>query len=129
MAVITGTSDNDTLTGTSADDTFKGLACDDTLHGGAGVGVLIGGTGDDTFFVENAFDQAFENAGEGFDVVNSSVTFTLPANVEGLALQGSGAINGTGNSLDNFILGNAAANASAAVTATTSSTDSSAATR
>jgi trimeric autotransporter adhesin len=110
MATITGTGGNDTLTGTSANDTIQGLAGDDALHGGAGGDVLVGGTGNDTFFVENSSDQAVENAGEGFDVVNTFVTFTLPANVEGMALQGSGAINGTGNNLNNFILGNAAAN-------------------
>jgi trimeric autotransporter adhesin len=110
MATITGTGGNDTLTGTSMDDTIQGLAGDDTLHGGAGGDTMFGGTGNDTYFIENPLDRVFENAGSGFDVVNSFVTFGLPPNVEALALQGSGVINGDGNELDNFMLGNAAAN-------------------
>ena len=62
--------------------------------------------------------------------MQSSVTFTLAANVENLTLTGSAAINGTGNTLANVMLGNSGANTldggagnerSMAVTATTSS--------
>ena len=51
-----------------------------------------------------------ENAGEGADSVQSSVTYTLAANVENLALTGTTAINGTGNALDNVLTGNSAVN-------------------
>ena len=48
--------------------------------------------------------------GEGVDTVESSVTWTLGAELENLTLVGTTAINGTGNSLDNRLIGNAANN-------------------
>jgi Ca2+-binding RTX toxin-like protein len=51
-----------------------------------------------------------ENPGEGTDLVQSSITYTLGSDVENLTLTGSSAINGTGNGLDNIITGNSAAN-------------------
>ena len=42
--------------------------------------------------------------------MQSSVTYTLGANVENLTLTGAGAINATGNALDNTLIGNSAAN-------------------
>ena len=42
--------------------------------------------------------------------MNSSVSFTLASNVENLTLTGAGAINGTGNTLANVIVGNAGQN-------------------
>ena len=44
------------------------------------------------------------------DTINSSKSTTLGANVENLTLQGAAAINGTGNALDNSMVGNTAAN-------------------
>src|SRR6185295_12712336 len=51
------------------------------------------------------------SANEGTDTVLSSISYTLPSGVENLTLvSGAGAINGTGNSLDNAIIGNEGAN-------------------
>ncbi|MBK6850110.1 MAG: hypothetical protein IPG93_00515 [Burkholderiales bacterium] len=44
------------------------------------------------------------------DGVQASVSYTLSANIEVLALSGSGNINGTGNGTANTIYGNAGAN-------------------
>src|SRR5262249_81681 len=81
----------------------------DTLTGDAAANALAGGAGDDTYFV-GAGDTVTEGAAAGTDTVNSSVTFTLGANVENLTLTGIDAINGTGNGLANVLIGNSAAN-------------------
>jgi Ca2+-binding RTX toxin-like protein len=80
------------------------------LDGAAGADIMAGGAGNDTYIVDNTGDQAIEAYDGGVDLVKSSVSFTLKAEVENLALTGSSAINGTGNSLDNTITGNAGAN-------------------
>ena len=51
-----------------------------------------------------------ESAGAGTDRIVSSVTEVLALNVENLTLSGTAAINGTGNTLNNVIIGNAANN-------------------
>ena len=69
-----------------------------------------GGLGNDTYVVDNTGDVVTENASEGTDTVQASVTYTLAANVENLTLTGTGNINGTGNTLDNVIIGNSGNN-------------------
>ncbi|MBV6411715.1 MAG: hypothetical protein GAKPKEKM_02593 [Rhodocyclaceae bacterium] len=109
--VGTGNALDNVLTGNSGNNTLYGLAGNDWLDGGDGTDTLIGGTGDDTYVVDNAADVVTENAGEGTDTVQASFTYTLAANVENLILlEAGGAINGTGNALDNVISGNAANN-------------------
>jgi Ca2+-binding RTX toxin-like protein len=105
---ITGNSANNSLTGNAGNDTLNGGDGNDTLIGGAGINILIGGTGDDLYIV----DTITEQAGEGTDTVQSSVTFTLATltNIENLTLTGSNAINGTGNAGNNVITGNSGNN-------------------
>jgi Ca2+-binding RTX toxin-like protein len=116
MANITGTSGPDLLDGTSADDLISGLEGSDTLYGrrgqdtlrgGAGSDTMEGGKGGDLYLVGSAGDVVVEDPGEGgADEIESSVTYTLPANVEILTLTGASSIDGTGNELDNVITGN-----------------------
>ncbi|WP_395022663.1 beta strand repeat-containing protein, partial [Dongia sp.] len=106
----TGNSVDNVLTGNSAANTLTGAAGNDTLDGGAGNDTLVGGAGDDTYVVDSTGDVVTENASEGTDLVKSSVTWTLSANLENLTLTGSNAIDGTGNALDNVLTGNDAAN-------------------
>ena len=111
-AALSGTGNqlNNVLTGNSANNTLTGGAGDDTIDGGAGNDTLVGGTGDDVYLVDSNADLVTEALGEGIDTVRSAITLTLGTNLENLALTGTGAINATGNSLDNVVLGNSANN-------------------
>jgi Ca2+-binding RTX toxin-like protein len=99
----------DVLQGGAGADTLIGGADDDTLDGQQGADSLRGGTGDDTYFVDVAGDSVTELVDEGYDIVYSTVDFTLGANIEELWLQGS-AVNGTGNNEANGLVGTAGAN-------------------
>jgi trimeric autotransporter adhesin len=111
-AAINGTGNtlDNLLLGNSANNTLIGGAGNDTLDGGAGNDTMVGGTGNDTYVVTAVGDVVTENANEGMDTVQSSLTYTLGANVEHLTLTGTAAINGTGNILDNQMIGNSVAN-------------------
>jgi Ca2+-binding RTX toxin-like protein len=101
----TGNALANSITGNAANNNLNGEAGNDTLNGGAGADIMQGGTGNDTYTVDNAGDVIVELAGEGVDLVNCSVTYTLSAEVETLTLASTGgAISGTGNALDNVIL-------------------------
>jgi Ca2+-binding RTX toxin-like protein len=108
--VLEGTSGDDVIDGLGGNDTITGLGGNDTLIGGAGNDTMSGGTGNDSYYVDSVGDTVTENPGEGTDIVISSVSWTLGANLERLRLTGSSAIDGTGNALGNVILGNSAAN-------------------
>ena len=77
---------------------------------------MFGGTGNDTYVVDNAGDVVNETGGDGTDTVQSSVSFSLAdpvhaiGSIENLTLTGTGAINATGNALDNVLIGNSGAN-------------------
>ena len=130
MTTIIGTSGDDTsLVGTAGNDTIDGMGGNDIMFGGAGndvfdgpvgtivsgfsgaVGIdqMIGGDGNDTYYVDNAADVVVElgNVGSGIDLVISTVNYALSANVENLTLDPSGSATvGTGNALNNIIIGN-----------------------
>ncbi len=97
-------------TGGDANDTLIGNNVNNVLDGGAGADIMAGGLGNDTYIVDNVGDTVTENAGEGTDLVQSSVNYTLGANIENLTLTGSGNLNGTGNTLSNVITGNSGDN-------------------
>ncbi len=96
-------------TGNSGNNRITGNGGANTLNGGSGNDTLVGGIGNDTFIV-NGGDIVTENSGQGDDTVQSSVSFTLGANLEKLVLTGSGNVSGTGNTLANMISGNSGAN-------------------
>jgi Ca2+-binding RTX toxin-like protein len=110
--------DNLTLTGTSTingtgnalNNVITGNSASNTLNGGTGVDTLIGGSGDDIYVVDTTTDTIVELNAGGIDTVQSSVTFTLGSNLENLTLTGTAAINGTGNVMDNVLVGNSGNN-------------------
>ena len=69
-----------------------------------------GGDGNDTYVLDNPDDIIIENPSEGIDTVRAAFSYTLGANLEGLNLIGTAAINGTGNALNNRLIGNTAVN-------------------
>jgi Ca2+-binding RTX toxin-like protein len=108
--VLTGNAGNNELSGAAGNDTIVGGLGNDTLDGGGDDDKMAGGKGDDTYFVDSGKDVVTENAKEGFDIVNSTISYTLGANVEQLILLGAGNLSGTGNALDNTLVGNSGAN-------------------
>ncbi|WP_374624409.1 beta strand repeat-containing protein, partial [Devosia sp.] len=119
-AAIDGTGNTlaNVLVGNGAGNTLGGGGGNDTLDGGMGADILIGGAGNDTYVVDDAADRVDEaTGGSGTDTVRSSVSFSLLADgvhvlggVESLVLTGTAAISGTGNALDNTLIGNQSAN-------------------
>ncbi|MBK9663813.1 MAG: hypothetical protein IPO71_12915 [Nitrosomonas sp.] len=101
---------NNILIGNLAVNQLNGGLGNDTLNGGADADTMIGGLGNDNYVVDNVGDAVTENLNEGTDRISSSVTYTLPANVENLTLTGTTAINGSGNGLANILIGNSAIN-------------------
>ena len=101
----------DTIRGDLRADTLAGFAGNDMLDGRGGADTMLGGSGNDTYVVDNVGDITTESSSlDGIDLVNSSVTRTLGANLEKLTLTGAAVISGTGNTLANVITGNSAAN-------------------
>ncbi|MEG4532076.1 calcium-binding protein [Microcoleus sp. D2_18a_D3] len=126
---IFGAGGNDTLNGGGGNDSIYGDSGNDSLNAGpgldfmyggegndtlnaleAGIDNLFGGIGDDVYIVSTTVDDLFEGPNQGIDIVQSSASYTLDANVENLLLTGVGAITGTGNALNNRITGNSASN-------------------
>jgi len=101
-------------TGNTLNNLLTGNAGANVLNGGAGIDTLSGGDGNDAYVIETIGDLIIETnanaASGGTDrVVTSLANTTLTDNVENLFLVGA-AINGTGNTLNNIIAGNAGAN-------------------
>ena len=107
---IDGGAGNDTLYGETGADTLVGGDGNDTLDGGTEGDSMSGGVGDDIYLVDNAGDVVIESPSEGYDVVRSRVSMTLPTNVEQLQLEGYDNIDATGNDDANAIFGNEAIN-------------------
>lgn len=80
-------------------DTFDG-------RGGTVDGWVYGGLGDDTYIIDDATITIIEEAGEGVDVVKSSVSYQLDPYIETLILIGTDNIRGVGNLDADTIVGN-----------------------
>ncbi|MEP7302235.1 MAG: M10 family metallopeptidase C-terminal domain-containing protein [Caldimonas sp.] len=107
---LTGSADID-ATGNALGNLIEGNSGNNVLDGRAGADLLSGGSGNDTYVVDNVFDLVDESPGGGIDLVQTSVTLTLAANVENATVgSAAGPVDLTGNGADNNLIGNAAAN-------------------
>ena len=93
-------------TGNALDNTLTGqLRQQNILNGAAGADTMVRGKGDDTYFVDNINDVVIEKAGEGWDVINSSISYKLSEQRSGSAPSRQGLDYGQGNGLDNQLMG------------------------
>ena len=96
------------MLGLTGNDVLLRLGGNDTLNRGAGTDRLESGQGND--ILADAGDAVAEALNAGADQVSADYNYALSTNFENLLLTGTGAINGTGNALDNRLTGNVAAN-------------------
>ena len=87
-----------------------GSAFNDVLVGNGLANRLEGGAGNDTYYVQGGEDTIVEASAGGTDLVSSTGSYALGANVEHLTLLGSDGIDATGNGLANILTGNAGDN-------------------
>jgi ELWxxDGT repeat protein/VCBS repeat-containing protein len=113
---FTGTTAID-LTGNTLSQRIFGNAGDNVLNdgGAGGADTLAGLGGDDLYYVYNSSDIVIESAGAGTDRVLTNVSFTLGGgqSIESLTpvdYSSTNAINLTGNTLSQSIVGNAGNN-------------------
>lgn len=105
---LDGADGNDILIGTTGNDLLLGGDGDDRLYGMGGRDELYGGAGNDYYYIDtdDYSTLIYENAGEGLDILYSSVSMGLFENVERLQLTGSADIAGTGTDADDILVGN-----------------------
>ncbi len=99
-----------TIVGTAAADNLVGTAGNDTIDGLGRADTMTGAAGNDWYAVDNTRDQVIELADQGYDHIQASVGYTLPAHVEALTLLGTRNLAATGNALANLLVGNSGAN-------------------
>jgi Ca2+-binding RTX toxin-like protein len=103
--VLTGSA-NINATGNSIGGWLCGNTGNNVLNDGGGASQMVGGQGNDTYYVNNSLDIITENATEGTDTIYSSVSYSLPTNVESLTLTGSANIYAIGNNHGGSLYGN-----------------------
>jgi len=107
-SVLAGLGGNDVLRGAQGSDTLLGAEGNDRLEGNGGADQMEGGAGNDVYLVDDVADTVLERADEGTDTVQASVSHTLALHVERLTLTGTAVLSGTGNTLNNLLVANAA---------------------
>jgi hypothetical protein len=107
---LNGGTGNDRMDGESDIDTLTGGGGNDLLDGGLGADIMTGGADNDVYIVDDAGDQTIETAAGGYDIVRTTLSWTLADNLEALELQGAADADGMGNAGANNMQGNSGAN-------------------
>jgi serralysin len=99
------------LTGNRYNQSLIGNAGNNILTGGGGIDNFYGLGGNDTYYVDNALEYVSESAGNGFDSVYTTVSFTLSAGQEiewfsVIDINATNAMTLTGNELGQYLIGN-----------------------
>src|SRR5262245_6027709 len=94
------------LTGNEFKNIINGNYGDNIIDGGGGADIMNGWKGNDTYIVDNIGDDLFENFGEGFDTVLTSVSYSvgLYSEIEVLQAIGTASVNLTGSIDNNLII-------------------------
>lgn len=97
------------LIGNSLANIISGSAGPNLIDGGGNIDVMTGFAGNDTYIVDNVADKVIEAAGEGTDVIVTSVSYALAARNSIEVLKATGAAKTvlalTGNELANTLIG------------------------
>lgn len=120
-APLAGSTGADTLAGGATSTLIQGLAGNDsltggngfdTLDGGAGVDTLAGGLGGDTYLLDSTKDTIVDTGGKDRIMAAFTIDLELAAydGIEHATLTGTGAVNASGDSDDNVLVGNSNAN-------------------
>ncbi|WP_343742762.1 beta strand repeat-containing protein [Herbaspirillum huttiense] len=89
---LTGNSTGDQIIGNGAADTLIGGGGNDTIADSGGAAQMIGGGGNDTFVVSNTASVVQETANSGIATIKTSVSYSLPDNVQNLIGTGNAAL-------------------------------------
>ena len=97
----------DSLLGDAAANQLSGSDGADTLDGGAGTDMLLGDNGNDVFIVSDTLDLIIESVGGGAETIITSVSMSLPSNVEAMQVAAGGfGISISGGAANDMLVGN-----------------------
>ena len=99
-------SDSINGTGNKLNNKITGNFANNIIDGKKGADKMAGKKGKDIYYVNDKNDKVTEAADQGTDTVRTSISYTLENNVENLSLVSEKAIDGSGNYLNNRIVGN-----------------------
>ena len=114
-----GNASDNGLFGNTGVNRLEAYAGNDFINGLEDGDTMVGGVGNDRYRVDNAGDVVIENAGEGTDTIEASISYVLPNHVENMVWVSSASLSNasapatvyqTGNALANLLICNDGAN-------------------
>lgn len=98
-------------TNSSNSDSLAGGNGADTLDGADGADTLAGGSGNDLFIISDTYDRIIETAGGGADTIITSISMTMPDQVEAMRIASDvSGITITGGAGNDMLVGNGLTN-------------------